>query len=74
MQILQTLAVLSFLSVGALSLGRIRYAWVKWTKWAKWGSIVVFSVAALFALILIMRWGSIRLRGEGIPDDRLLTW
>jgi hypothetical protein len=53
MQILQALAVLLFVSVGALSLGRARYAWV---KWARWGSIVMFSVAALFALILTMRW------------------
>jgi hypothetical protein len=53
MQILQALAVLLFVSVGALSLGRARHAWV---KWARWGSIVMFSVASLFALILTMRW------------------
>jgi len=52
-QILQILAILLFVSVGALPLGHTRSVW---TKWAKWGSIVVFSVAALSALILIMRW------------------
>jgi membrane protein YdbS with pleckstrin-like domain len=57
MQILQALAVLLFVSVGALSLGRARYAWV---KWAKWGSIAIFSVAVLFALILTLRWALIR--------------
>jgi len=53
MQILQALAVLLFVSVGALSLGRAGYAWV---KWAKWGSIAVFSLAVLFALVLTLRW------------------
>jgi hypothetical protein len=53
MQIIQSLAVLLFVSVGALAVGRARYAWV---KWARWGSIVMFSAAALFALILTMRW------------------
>ena len=53
MQILQALAVLLFVSVGALSLGRARYVWV---KWARWGSIAIFSVAVTFALILTLRW------------------
>jgi hypothetical protein len=53
MQILQASAVLLFVSVGALSLGRAGYAWV---KWAWWGSIAVFSVAVLFALVLTLRW------------------
>jgi len=57
MQILQALAVLLFVSVAALSLGRARYAWV---KWARWGSIVIFSMAVVFALILILRWVLIR--------------
>ena len=57
MQILQALAVLLFVSVGALSLGRARYAWV---KWARWGSIAIFSVAVVFALILSLRWALIR--------------
>jgi len=53
MQILQALAVLLFVSVGALSLGRAGYAWV---KWARWGAIAVFSAAVIFALILTSRW------------------
>jgi membrane protein YdbS with pleckstrin-like domain len=53
MQILQTLAVLLFVSVGALSLGRARYAWV---KWARWGAVAVFSVAFLYALGVTVRW------------------
>jgi hypothetical protein len=53
MQVLQALAVLLFVSVGALSLGRARYAWV---KWARWGSIAVFSAAVAVALILTLRW------------------
>ncbi len=53
MQILQALAVLLFVSVGALSLGRARYNWV---KWARWGSVVIFSLAVVFALILTLRW------------------
>jgi membrane protein YdbS with pleckstrin-like domain len=53
MQILQALAVLLFVSVGALSLGRARYAWM---KWARWGSIAVFAVAVVFALVLTLRW------------------
>ena len=53
MQILQALAVLLFVSVGALSLGRARYAWV---RWARWGSIVIFSMAAVYALILTLHW------------------
>ena len=57
MQILQALAVLLFVSVGALSLGRARYAWV---KWARWGSIAIFCVAVMFALILVLRWALIR--------------
>jgi hypothetical protein len=53
MQILQTLAVLLFVSVGALALGRARPAWV---KWAKWGSIAFFTTAVMYALILTLRW------------------
>jgi hypothetical protein len=53
MQILQALAVLLFVSVGGLSLGRARYGWVKWARWA---SIAIFSVAVAFALILTWRW------------------
>jgi hypothetical protein len=57
MQVLQALAVLLFVSVGALSFGRARHAWV---KWARWGSIVIFSVAVVYALILTLRWALIR--------------
>ncbi len=53
MQILQTLAVLLFVSVGALALGRAGPAWV---KWAKWGSIVIFATAVMYALVLTLRW------------------
>ena len=53
MQILQTLAVLLFVSVGALALGRAQSAWV---KWAKRGSIVIFSIAVVYALVLTLRW------------------
>jgi hypothetical protein len=58
MQILQALAVLLFVSVGVLSLGRAQYTWV---KWARWGSIAIFSVAVMFALILTLRWALIRI-------------
>lgn|GEM_PF-6544998 len=57
MQILQALAVLLFVSVGALSLGRARYAWV---KCARWGSIAIFSMAVMFALVLTLRWALFR--------------
>ena len=53
MQILQTLAVLLFVSVGALALGRAGPTWV---KWAKRGSIVIFSMAVVYALVLTLRW------------------
>jgi len=53
MQILQTLAVLLFVSVGALALGRAGPAWV---KWAKWGSIMIFATAVMYALVLTLRW------------------
>ena len=53
MQILQTLAVLVFVSVGALALGRAGSAWV---KWAKWSSIVIFTAAGIYALYLTLRW------------------
>ena len=56
MQILLTLAVLLFVSVGALALGRAGSVWV---KWAKWGSIAIFSAAVVCALILTLRWALI---------------
>jgi hypothetical protein len=52
-QILQTLAVLLFLSVGVLSLARSRYPWA---KRAKWGSVAIFSIAFLFAVGITLRW------------------
>jgi hypothetical protein len=58
-QILQTAAVLLFLSVGVLSLARSRYPWA---KWAKWGSVVIFSIAFLYALGITLRWA---IGGEG---------
>jgi hypothetical protein len=63
MQILQTLAVLLFVSVGALSLGRARYPWVKWAKWARWGAVTVFSIALLYAVGMTIRWAL----GGGAP-------
>jgi hypothetical protein len=53
MRILQLLAVLLFVSVGALSLGRASYSWV---KWARWGAVAVFSIAFLYALGMTLRW------------------
>jgi hypothetical protein len=60
MRILQTLAVLLFVSVGALSLGRVRYPWV---KWARWGAVTVFSIALLYAAGMTIRWAL----GGGAP-------
>src|SRR5215831_78181 len=42
MQILISLAVLLFVSVGSLPLAQVRYPWA---KWAKWGAVTVFSIA-----------------------------
>jgi hypothetical protein len=53
MHILQLLAVLLFVSVGALSFGRARYPWA---KWARWGAVTVFSIAFLYALGMTLRW------------------
>jgi len=53
MQILQTLAVLAFVSVGVLALGRAGSAWVKWVRR---GSIVIFAMAVMYALVLTVRW------------------
>jgi hypothetical protein len=53
LQILQSLAVLLFVSVGALALGRARNAWV---KWAKRGAVAVFSLAFLYAVMITIRW------------------
>ena len=53
MRILQLLAVLLFVSVGALSFGRTRYPWA---KWARWGAVAAFSIACLYALGMTLRW------------------
>ena len=53
MQILQTFAILLFVSAGALSSGRARYAWA---KWAKWGALLIFAIAVVYALALTLRW------------------
>jgi len=53
MRILATLAVLLFVSVGALSLGRASYSWM---KWARWGAVAAFSIAFLYALGMTLRW------------------
>jgi hypothetical protein len=58
MQILQSLVILLFVSVGALALGRAPQPWVKWTRL---GAIVMFTAAMLYALILTLRWAL----GEG---------
>jgi hypothetical protein len=55
-QILQIVAILLFVSVGALPLGHARSIWAKWAKWAKWGSVVIFTVAVVYVLILTLRW------------------
>jgi hypothetical protein len=59
LQILQSLAVLLFVSVGALALGRARNAWV---RWAKWGAVAVFSIAFLYTVMITVRWAL----GEGV--------
>jgi hypothetical protein len=51
--ILQYLAILLFLSAGVLPLARGRHPWA---KWGRWGSIAIFSIAVLFAVILVLRW------------------
>jgi len=53
MQILTSLAILLFVSIGTLSLARARYPWA---KWAKWGAVAIFSIAMLYALGMSLRW------------------
>jgi hypothetical protein len=53
LQILQSLAVLLFVSVGALALGRAQKVWV---TWARWGAVAVFSIAFLYGLMMTVRW------------------
>jgi hypothetical protein len=52
-RILQLLAILLFVSGGALSLARTRYPWV---KWARWGSVAIFLIAVLYAIGITLRW------------------
>jgi hypothetical protein len=59
MQILQALAVLLFVSVGALSFGRARGPWA---RWARRGAVVIFALAFLYAAGITLRWA---LRGAG---------
>ena len=59
LQVLQSLAVLLFMSVGALALGRAKNAWV---KWARRGAAAVFSIAFLYAVMMTLRWAL----GEGV--------
>ena len=59
LQILQSLAVFLFVSVGALALGRGQNAWV---KWARRGAVAVFSIAFLYAVMMTVRWAL----GEGV--------
>jgi hypothetical protein len=53
-QLLQYLAILLFVSAGALPLARSRYPLA---KWAKWGSVAIFSGAFVYAVVLVVRWG-----------------
>ena len=54
-RILQYLAILLFVSAGVLPLARSRYPWA---KWARWGAIAIFSIAFLYAVVLVLRWGA----------------
>jgi hypothetical protein len=53
LQMLQSLAILLFVSIGALALGRAPNPWV---KWARWGAVAVFSIAFLYAVGITIRW------------------
>jgi hypothetical protein len=54
-RLLESLAILLFVSAGVLPLARGRYPWA---RWAKWGSIIVVAVAFLYAAVLVLRWGA----------------
>jgi hypothetical protein len=51
LQVLLYLTILLFVSAGVLPLARSRY------QWARWGAVGIFSAAALYALVLTLRWG-----------------
>jgi len=53
LQVLLYLAILLFVSAGVLPLGRSSYPWV---RWARWGAIAIFSIAIVYALVLVLRW------------------
>ena len=53
LQVLLYLAILLFVSAGVLPRGRSGYRWV---RWARWGAIVIFSIAIVYALVLVLRW------------------
>jgi len=56
-RILEYLAILLFVSAGVLPLARGRYPWV---KWARRGSIAIFAIAFLYAVVLVLRWAQER--------------
>jgi len=53
LRVLQYLAILLFVAAGVLPLARSRYPLA---KWARRGSIVIFSIAFVYALFLVLRW------------------
>ena len=53
LQVLLYLAILLFVSAGVLPLGRSGYPWA---RWARLGAIVIFSIAIVYALVLVLRW------------------
>jgi hypothetical protein len=53
LRVLLWLTILLFVSAGILPLARGRRSGA---KWARWGSIVMFSVAAVYAALLTLRW------------------
>jgi hypothetical protein len=53
LQALVYLALLLFVSAGVLPLARNQF---RRAKWARWGSIVTFSIAFLYAFVLVLRW------------------
>jgi enterochelin esterase-like enzyme len=55
LRVLQYLAILLFVSAGVLPLARSRY---RVAKWAGRGSIVIFSIAVAYALVVALRWAT----------------
>jgi hypothetical protein len=52
LRVLQYLAILLFVSAGVLPLARSRYP----VAWARRGYIVIFSVAVVYAVVLVLHW------------------